>query len=116
MDPDTFSGLTLLLLMFFPLGFFGGRLARRKRKSNGWFTLLCAVPYVNAYAFVYLASLPDKGVARELHEIRIRLVDLESSVENLPKLTSWTCGSCANVNPNTAQSCIKCNTPKTGTN
>lgn len=76
-SPAPITQLIFYLLVLSPFVILIFRIAKRKGRS-GWFAALGAVPVVNMFVAIWLASLPEARLLREIEELKRRVGGTQS--------------------------------------
>lgn len=69
--------LVFYFIILLPFAILTYKIARRKGRS-GWMALLGAIPLVNMYVVIWLASLSDAKVLQEIEELKKRTGGVQS--------------------------------------
>jgi uncharacterized membrane protein YhaH (DUF805 family) len=75
--PTGIGQIIFLVIVAIPLAIFIHRMSKRKGKS-GWFALIAFIPYVNVLFSLWIASLPDIKMLRDIEELKQRVFGNEN--------------------------------------
>jgi hypothetical protein len=72
--PSPYAQLLFYFILFIPFAILIYRIAKRKGRS-GWFALWGAIPDVNLYVGLWIASLPEAKLVQEIEDLKKRLAE-----------------------------------------